>query len=498
MVVSRHILAKIPASGLSLAIVEGGISMRTSHVSPAPDVRMLTAASPPALLADLMLTVVTPMFGGGVSPGEHDLENLIRPSSVRGHLRFWWRACNAAAYASIEELARAERRLWGSMAKRIKDHADPDFGTFGTGGIGIRVTVEKEKKGAEQTHSKDTPSYVVWPFAEQEDPPIPARKARTGITFRLRLFTAAHVDRHDSETDLPFVTPDECQQAAEQALWAWIAFGGVGARTRRGCGTLYCAEDGPDGGAIPASALQPQADPHQWLKDRRDALVPRARKVIPNVPCLVGSTILVGLRAQPTANAWSTAVEPMRDFLQGEGVGRNPRPSPNSEMGKDNTPGQSYWPEVGAVRTILSVAAGPHHYSRHAGTGENFPRSDLGLPRAIKTGTGKGAPTGTIEAGRDRQSRMASPVVLKSLAISDTRAIPLVLMLTAPHPWSPGAPGIRINGRKSLVLTPRPLNDPYHPPTWPRALPPCVDGATSARDAFMAYVTSRSGWKAVP
>jgi CRISPR/Cas system CMR-associated protein Cmr1 (group 7 of RAMP superfamily) len=37
---------------------------------------------------------------------------------------------------------------------------------------------------------------------------------------------------------------------------------------------------------------------------------------------------------------------------------------------------------------------------------------------------------------------MASPVILKPLAVSEERAVPLVLVLNAPHIWDDGAPGV--------------------------------------------------------
>ena len=35
------------------------------------------------------LRLVTPMFGGGARAGKPDEKLPIRPSSIRGHLRYW-------------------------------------------------------------------------------------------------------------------------------------------------------------------------------------------------------------------------------------------------------------------------------------------------------------------------------------------------------------------------------------------------------------------------
>ncbi len=35
------------------------------------------------------ICLITPLFGGGVEPGENDLTFPIRETSIRGHLQFW-------------------------------------------------------------------------------------------------------------------------------------------------------------------------------------------------------------------------------------------------------------------------------------------------------------------------------------------------------------------------------------------------------------------------
>ena len=43
--------------------------------------------------------LITPLFGGGVNPGEADPVTIIRGTAIRGHLRFWWRACRGGRRA---------------------------------------------------------------------------------------------------------------------------------------------------------------------------------------------------------------------------------------------------------------------------------------------------------------------------------------------------------------------------------------------------------------
>jgi RAMP superfamily protein len=58
---------------------------------------------------------LTPLYGGGVKAGEVDTELPIRPSGLRGQLRFWWRLLNRDRFSSPRELFAAEKALWGGI-----------------------------------------------------------------------------------------------------------------------------------------------------------------------------------------------------------------------------------------------------------------------------------------------------------------------------------------------------------------------------------------------
>src|SRR5690606_28219958 len=71
--------------------------------------------------------VITPIFGGGVYIDQNsahakkpDELTPVRASSVRGQLRFWWRATQAHHFGSIEELREAEAKLWGAASEPAK------------------------------------------------------------------------------------------------------------------------------------------------------------------------------------------------------------------------------------------------------------------------------------------------------------------------------------------------------------------------------------------
>src|ERR1039457_956629 len=98
-------------------------------------------------LSDFEITVATPMFGGGVSPGKVDPTMLIRPSAVKGHLRFWWRATRGTEIASVVQLRQAESALWGATDQRSL----------------VEVSVSVTHKGSEY-QPREAHKYVLFPF----------------------------------------------------------------------------------------------------------------------------------------------------------------------------------------------------------------------------------------------------------------------------------------------------------------------------------------------
>src|SRR5690606_38443163 len=112
--------------------------------------------------------------------------DVIRAATVRGHLRFWWRALYAAQYATAGKLYERESEIWGRAASQ----------EGGRSAVEIRIDIEKE--GAVDTtdirlndsrDGKATPgAYALWPAREEESsgkPPAPRRMP--GTRFRLAL-----------------------------------------------------------------------------------------------------------------------------------------------------------------------------------------------------------------------------------------------------------------------------------------------------------------------
>ncbi|MFQ5435195.1 MAG: type III-B CRISPR module RAMP protein Cmr1, partial [Anaerolineae bacterium] len=61
--------------------------------------------------------LITPLFGGGPTPGEVDPVTPIRGTEIRGQLRFWWRATRGRGSSTLDKLRSEEERIWGSASK---------------------------------------------------------------------------------------------------------------------------------------------------------------------------------------------------------------------------------------------------------------------------------------------------------------------------------------------------------------------------------------------
>ena len=67
---------------------------------------------------------LTYVFGGGVKIREHekpgDPITPVRVASIRGQLRFWWRACNPSHCETMAELRQREGEIWGTTSRASK------------------------------------------------------------------------------------------------------------------------------------------------------------------------------------------------------------------------------------------------------------------------------------------------------------------------------------------------------------------------------------------
>lgn len=172
-------------------------------------------------LLNATFQIVTPMFIGGADQLPSD---GIRPLSIKGALRFWWRALNWGRFrteTSCDESALAllhdkEARLFGIAA----NGADTGQGQFM-----LRVSRQPRLNLETQWPQNNTGSGYLG-FGLMENNQDSHRQAiREGTDFDLELRFKPKSNANDIA-------------ALEDVLQVWSLFGGLGSRARRGFGSI--------------------------------------------------------------------------------------------------------------------------------------------------------------------------------------------------------------------------------------------------------------------
>lgn len=345
-------------------------------------------------------------------PGEVDCAMPIRPTAIRGQLRFWWRLLNGTGRPPKNVFA-DESDLWGGIA------------STGPRASRVALQVNAEPIGSEQmvdARSREFPAYAL--ILERDVHP---RLLNAGYAFTLTLQFAG-------------TTAAQREQVIEALRW-WASFGGVGARTRRGLGTVEATGDDVD--------LPPVS---------RDQVDSRGGRMVLRPP------------SSNAIKAWRSAVEALSDFRQGRNVGRNP--------GRGSHPGRSRWPEPDAIRRHRHQYAYGHQ-PEHPVDGQ-YPRAAFGLPIVFHF-KDRGDPTPDAVLEPCEGDRMASPLILRPY-FDGRRYQPLALLLP---------------GWKESVSVPVSFGSKRVGPAWPEdsgkrkelsdRVPPMQGRGADALTAFLHY-----------
>lgn len=375
----------------------------------------------------LKLEVVTPIFGGSHHTRAIDNVDVIRVPSVRGHLRFWWRALYAAHEPNSAALYKRESALWGRAAT--------DDG--GRSAAEVRVSVEcagstdssEIRLYPSQGQQRTPGAYALWPARAETRTNTPtAARRQPGTRFQLTLKVPAV---HAAEV--------------KNTLRAWILFGGYGGRTRRGLGSLKVTGD--MNGWLPTAATR------EALTSLFGVDIFATPSVTPgDVPWLNGASIHIGSVDRNAQTAWTTALDWLEKFRQGttdhQHLGRAREPGTGKTQ--PNRPSISNWPEADKIRRIKNKmqAHAPRHNSTTA-----WPRAGFGLPIIGQFQTqdrhgqrfdsrnpqnGGYDEPGPFElrwrAGNVEHDRLASPLIVKALPLADGSFAPCALWLNRGHP----------------------------------------------------------------
>lgn len=360
--------------------------MRTPPKAPPPVEKRMTTD---IITQVRQYELITPLFGGGVKPAEADPVTVIRGASIRGQLRFWWRATQGGRFnGDLRALKEAEDLLWGAASTAQK--ARPSQ---------VQIALEVTDAGRpfrEQVSDLRSPyGYFGFPLLNKS-----GAKVIEGVKFTLTL-------------SFPRDGSEQGRREIEASLWAWETFGGIGARTRRGFGALQLVSvNGVNSALLPTnqdsvvSAIKKQLASHV------------VTGVWPSgVPHLSPNLLFKVTASQSSSlQALQGLVKALRDFRQQ----RNPGIAPNR-------PGRSKWPEPDAVRRLSGASASVH--KKPLSSIDKFPRAEFGLPIIFKFKDDRfGDPSVTTLKG-SQSERLASPLILRPLLCGNGRAVGLAAIL---------------------------------------------------------------------
>lgn len=355
------------------------------------------------VVREYQISLITPLFGGGVEAGAPDETLPIRGTSIRGQLRHWWRVAIGRGLGN--QMWQREEEIFGST-----EFPSP---------VDIRVLEQPDVQRVDPSYSDrfGPIAYALFSAIENQQ-----QVAKEGSAFRIQLAwesaaglqaqrNAQNVQRkRDGRSLLPSAIEDIGFDIAT-AFRAWCTFGGLGARTRRGCGAIFCKE-------VTSELVD--------LPDR----------------------VLIASPQSSALDAWKEAVKAYRDFRQSP-RGRKHQKVISTKAGSKTiqVPGRSHWPEADSIRKITGSALRPPPSATPSGVSADedtsdhsvpvvpeeilpaFPRAILGLPINFHfaDGPGKNRPGQTNKDPQDVQlvpllpdnsdsvDRMSSPVITRPL-----------------------------------------------------------------------------------
>ena len=218
---------------------------------------------------EVTFRIVTPMFLGGADP---NIQAELRPPSIKGAMRYWYRAI----YPNEDH--KVETRIFGGtdadagqarILLRLSDihqiegkkedarWAKSKIPYLGYGIFSLKETGEyyTDSSGRQKERKEFRPSR---PFLDQE--------SSFKLTIIFKPFRAGEKGKKYNEKDYK-----QDKIKVQQALWAMVMFGGLGARSRKGFGSLVVTEqNGMDN--LPSLMPQDINELEQAIKDFMDPL----------------------------------------------------------------------------------------------------------------------------------------------------------------------------------------------------------------------------------
>ncbi len=253
-------------------------------------------------MPDYKLKIITPWFLNGPAPRSPEL----RAASVRGQLRYWFRAIEGARGAGLAQLWEQESNIFGS--------------TGGGSSVSIRLYLENRHA------TLQTDSHPMLPHRNNERERSYQRAIEPGQSLILEAVTRPGI---------------KLSARFRSALEVWLLLGGIGKRSRR----MF--------GAINSSSFWPalQSSPEQLAEDAKKRLgeiIPEPSPLpgIPPFPTLHPdhSWVMIGTEGDPE---WLNLIETLfTDLL------RTPKYRPNERCFGYAMGGRRASPLIAQMRKI--------------------------------------------------------------------------------------------------------------------------------------------------
>lgn len=175
------------------------------------------------------IRTVTPTFAAGAVPRHVDPYSPIRPPAIRGALRAWFRAAAASVLRPVDDSEAAKR----AMVNALRDVEAAVFGSTDHASPFAVLPIDIGPRN-EVVQEKHVPPADRWPglrymgYGIFDNAPEYVHFVDEGVAFHLTL-----------KIRRPF---PELEPLVVATVWLWTHFGGLGARVRRGFGSLELAE----------------------------------------------------------------------------------------------------------------------------------------------------------------------------------------------------------------------------------------------------------------
>lgn len=353
--------------------------------------------------------LITPLFGGGTETKKADPVSIIRVPSIRGQLRFWWRAIRGGQFGgSVESMKEREDEIFGAAS--VGDKARPsqvhiillDWAVNGEDRPFEVVAGKPDYRGRPRPKLQPrkgsiVPPYAAFPLQPKADEMkigMGTNVVQVGVFFKIYI-----------------AFPRDIIKEIEAALWAWETFGGIGARTRRGFGSIKLLKvDGKNYQMPKVSEVE------TFIKRGLETHV-RKSEFPSDVPHLSQNPKLrIIVKHKNSTEAWRYLIERLRQFRQYR----------KDKEGELSPFGKSQWTEPDMIR----FQAGKREKPSIA----KFPRAEFGLPIIFHMyhdgleATVKG--DGTNE--QKYLERLSSPLILRPFECIDG-AVSIALVLDTPR-----------------------------------------------------------------